>query len=320
MKYFALLILVFTLTLGFSQKSNLIIFSQNGENFKLIINGIQQNPNPQTNVKVTDLVAPNYKVRILFDDKNLGFVDKSIYFQTQGNEETYMIKQNNKGRYVIRFQSSVPLYQAPPTPPNQIVYAFSLTPRLTTVTTSTTTITTQTNNNPNGTSMGVSVGDGQNNVNLNLNVNTGNSGNVNTSTSYTETTTTTTTTTGGVNVGYDEQTQPQGNYLPGYTGAIGCPVPMSDIDFNDAKNTIESKDFESSKLTIAKQIANSNCMLSSQVKQIVKLFDFEDSKLKFAKYAYNHTYDISNYYKINDAFEFESSIDELNNYINSQGQ
>ncbi len=313
--YLFVVVFVNITILGFSQKSNLIVFSQNGEKFTLILNGIQQNPNPQTNVKVTDLVAPNYKVRVLFVDKNKGYIDKNIYFQTQGNEETYMIKQNNKGRYVMRFQSSVSLNEAPPAPPTQIVYAFSPTPRTTTTTTTTTYTQTTTGTNPDAVSTGVSIGDGQNNVNLSLNVNQGTATNVSTSTSYTETTTTTTTT--NVNTGYEEHVLPPESYLPGYNGEIGCTVPMSDIDFNDAKKTIESKDFESSKLTIAKQIANSNCLLSSQVKQIIKLFDFEDTKLQFAKYAYNHTYDISNYYKINDAFEFEQTIEDLNNYINS---
>ena len=44
-------------------------------------------------------------------------------------------------------------------------------------------------------------------------------------------------------------------------------------------------------------------------------FDFEDTKLQFAKYAYGHTYDINNFYMVNDAFEFESSIEELNRAI-----
>lgn len=315
MKKIFFILFVLSAFVSNSQNSNLIIFSQNGERFKLILNGIQQNPNAQTNVKLTDLNAPNYKVRILFEDKNRGFIDKNIYFQTQGNEETYMIKQNNKGKYVVRFQSSVPLYQAPPTPASQTVYTYSTTPRLTTTTTTTSYSQTTNSGNPDNASLGINVGDGQNNVSLNVNVNNGVAGNVNTSSSYTETTTTTTTTGGGYDVGGNDAPQ---SYLPGYSGAIGCPVPMSDIDFQGAKNTIASKDFESSKLSIAKQIVNSNCLLSSQVKQIISLFDFEDSKLKFAKYAYNHTYDISNYYKVNDAFEFESSIDELNNYINSQ--
>jgi hypothetical protein len=47
----------------------------------------------------------------------------------------------------------------------------------------------------------------------------------------------------------------------------------------------------------------------------MKLFDFEATKLTYAKFAYNHTYDIGNYYKVNDAFDFESSVDDLNKSI-----
>jgi len=81
--------------------------------------------------------------------------------------------------------------------------------------------------------------------------------------------------------------------------------------------SLASKTFEDSKLTLAKQVINSNCLLSVQVKEVMQIFTYEESKLDFAKYAYGRTYDIGNYYKVNDSFTFESSIDELNSYINS---
>jgi hypothetical protein len=45
-------------------------------------------------------------------------------------------------------------------------------------------------------------------------------------------------------------------------------------------------------------------------------FDFEATRLDFAKFAYGRTFDIGNYYMVNDAFTFETSIDDLNRYIN----
>jgi hypothetical protein len=50
------------------------------------------------------------------------------------------------------------------------------------------------------------------------------------------------------------------------------------------------------------------------------LFSFEDTRLEFAQYAYAYTLDLRNYYKLNDAFTFESSIDELNKYIQGTGR
>ena len=103
-------------------------------------------------------------------------------------------------------------------------------------------------------------------------------------------------------------------------GGIYCDFPMDDNSFALALASIKKKSFDSDKLIIAKQITNSNCLLSSQVKKIVKLFSFENNKLKFAKYAYKHTFDPNNYYKINDAFDFSSSIKKLNSYISSVHQ
>jgi len=96
-----------------------------------------------------------------------------------------------------------------------------------------------------------------------------------------------------------------------------CDYPMADADFANALNSIKTKDFESSKLTVAKQIANSNCLTANQVKQIIAQFDFENTKLEFAKFAYTHTYDPENYYIVNDEFSFSTSIDKLNSYIES---
>ena len=108
------------------------------------------------------------------------------------------------------------------------------------------------------------------------------------------------------------------NAVPGYNGPYGCNHPMTSQMFAEVKTSISSKSFENSKLTIAKQVISNNCLTSAQVKEILKLFDFEATKLDVAKFAYGYTYDKGNYYQLNDAFNFESSIDELNNYIKTK--
>jgi hypothetical protein len=105
--------------------------------------------------------------------------------------------------------------------------------------------------------------------------------------------------------------------MPGYNGPTGCPYPMTPQDFAGVKASIMSKSFESTKLEIAKQVLAQRCMTSSQVTEMMNCFDFESTKLDFAKFAYGRTYDLGNYYRVNDAFTFESSINDLNNYINS---
>ncbi len=104
-------------------------------------------------------------------------------------------------------------------------------------------------------------------------------------------------------------------YVQGYNGPYGCPQPMSNAMFASAKNTIEDADFENTRITTAKNIIGANCLTTEQVMAICKLFDFEHSKIELAKFAYSHTYDKANYFKVNTVFEFDSSKQELNKYV-----
>ena len=158
--------------------------------------------------------------------------------------------------------------------------------------------------------MGINMGAEGGNVNINV------SGTDATTTSHSTSTTTVTHST--TNTDYSSPPPTPPSYLPGYTGAIGCPMPIRPQEFEDLKNSISSKSFEDTKMTIAKQVVGSSCLLASQIKEVMRLFNFENSKLTFAKFAYHHTYDIGNYFKVNDAFEFESSVDDLNKYINAK--
>lgn len=151
----------------------------------------------------------------------------------------------------------------------------------------------------------ITIGAGDKQMNVNMNVNT------TTTTTHTTTTTTTTTTT--------DEPAPQPDPAPEPVAPAGsCAAPMSPADFTEAKQSIQSKGFEESKMTVAKQVADNNCLSVAQVKEMMGLFGFEQSKLDFAKYAYDHTFDRKNYYKLNDAFGFESSISELDEYIKTK--
>ena len=69
---------------------------------------------------------------------------------------------------------------------------------------------------------------------------------------------------------------------------------------------------------MAKQVVRGHCVSSQQVKDMCQLFDFEDTKLEFAKFAYPYTLDPNQYYIVNDAFDFESTIEDLDAFISRQ--
>ncbi len=312
-----LLILAALLQLsGFAQlKSNLVFFTEQGERFTVILNGIRQNPSPETNVKVTDLIAPSYKLKVIFDDPALGELDKNLMFN-QGTESTFVIKRNNKNEYVVRWMNEVPIAQAlPPAPNQQVVVYTTQAPQTSTVTQTTTTVTDSYGQpQQDNVSMGININDPELGVNMNINIGGGNTTGSQVTTSQTTTSYSTTTTTGGYTPAQPQPVQ-QTYVMPGYNGPVGCPYPMHPGDFQSVKQSIASKTFDDTRLTIAKQVISSNCLLSEQVKEIMLLFTFEDTRLDLAKYAYGYTYDIGNYYRLNDAFTFESSIEELNDYM-----
>ena len=105
-KILLLLALLWSIGSLLAQNSNMIIFSEQGEGFYLIVNGIRQNSTPQTNVRVTGLNAPSYKVKVVFQNENLGEFDKNIYFHTQGLEYTYTINNAKNGAFIFKVKQN----------------------------------------------------------------------------------------------------------------------------------------------------------------------------------------------------------------------
>ncbi len=327
-----LLIVCCAFVQSFAQLSNTILFTENGERFTAILNGVRQNDKPETNVKITGLNAEFYKLKVIFESPALGERNFNLSVQL-GMENTYVIKRNSKGEFVIRFMGAVPLADAPRnTSPQQAVVVYHANPVATPVesTTMSQTVTTTTTSNgqPQGdpdavnVNMGVNVDGMGGSININMSgMEGGTQQSGSTTVTHTQTTTTTTTTSGSGMLTPPPPPPPAPVpvvYLPGYNGPVGCPVPMSSADYDDLKQSVASKSFEETKFTIAKQVLQDRCMLVSQVKQMMLIFTFEQTRLDFAKFAYDRTYDTGNYFKVNDAFTFESSVEELNEYINAK--
>ena len=341
------LILFTTLASWAQQTGDVVLFTAGGERFYATINGVRQNMEAETNLKITALNQEWYKVTIIFEDQSIEpMVDKNLPVML-GYERVIQIKQNKKGKWVMRMTSEAPLASAPASGAAVVAYHTTPNPQPTitathdnpgvqaeTTTVSTTTTTTTSTDDvavttgAMGIDMGVTVNEtdggmttttsaGGIGMNVNININDGMGGTG--ATTYEETTVTTTsstTTTGGGTWTEDAPVQESAHYqMPGYSGPIGCSWPMDNAEFSEAKGSIASKTFSDSKMTIAKQVTRAHCMTVDQVKEIMLLFDFEDDRLTYAKFAYDYTFDLQNYYKVNDAFDFESSIEELDTYI-----
>jgi len=284
-KIITLLAVFIVANAALAQTSNLIVFHESGEEFTMYLNEVKKNDSPSPVVKVTGLGSDVYKMRIEFKNQSLKDIKKPLWLEQKGTKYTYKISQKNNGEYVISSVGKEPLESS------EIQKEGEVTKETGKVQDS---VNIQMDISETGTDISMTHGEQTTNFNMNVNVKESSHGQEE----------------------VPEMDQPEEDNTQNSSG--NCPYPMSTIDFRDAKSSIESKDFEDSKLSMAKQITKNECLETSQVKKIMQMFNFEDTRLKYAKYAYDYVHDPKKYYKVNDAFEYEMTMEELNEYIDSK--
>lgn len=294
---------------------HLTIFSENGDKFFLILNGERINEEPQTNLRVEELVQPYYNAKIIFEDNTRAEISKNFLQIADADgifmDVTYKIRRdkNNPKKMKMNFFSMIPVVDGfippanvhvrrwgQPAPPPQVVVQQTVPTAVVQQTTTTTTTT-------GGVNAGVNIGGVGVNISINEPVITG-------STTITETTTVT---TGGTVVA--QPRQPREVVVVDNNPSCVNRRPMNPNDFNAALQTIRNQGFDESRLKTAQQVAQNNCLNTNQIIEICKIFGFEETKLSFAKFAFDSCVEPRNYFKLNDIFSFSSSADELNDYI-----
>ena len=326
--------LLFLSLVTFGQRVNLVIFSEDGDKFYAFVNGIKQNTNAESNVKVTD-VTPNISLRIEFEDKALPNLKQNMALEP-GYEHTAKIKRDLKKQLKLRYFGQVPLDGATTSGVPTVAYhtaddanAGNYNTSTTTnnnnnnnnvnntsgnyTTTSTTTqINTNTSSNPNGAAVNVSF-DG---VNMNLGTVTDSNYGIVTQSS---TTVTTTSSSSGNSSTINNNGNHHHHSTPTDAGTVnnnvGCRSAMAPANFESMKKSVESKPFSDTKMSTAKVATKSNCMSAAQIKEICKLFSMDDDKLTYAKFAYDYCIDKSNYYQVSEVFSFSSTTDEMNKFL-----
>ena len=306
----AFVLLLSTLSFGQIQPfGHLTIFSEDGDKFFLILNGERINDVAQTNLRVEELIQPYYNAKIIFEDNTRNEISKNYLQVTDVDgifmDVTYKIKRdkNNNKKMKLNFFSMIPVVQGfvppsnvyvtrwgHPAPPQQVIIQQSAPVGVVQQTTTTTTT-------MGGVNAGVSVGGVGVNISINDPVFSG-------STTVTETTTVNTSHSG----------QPRDDHYDNNPTCVN-KRPMNSGDFNSALETIKNQGFDETRLKTAKQIAQSNCLNTTQIASICQIFGFEESKLDFAKFAFDACVEPRNYFKINNVFSFSSSVDELTEYV-----
>ncbi len=291
--------------------SKLVVFSENGERFFLTVNGAQQNQEASTQVTADNLTGDFHRVSVQFEDNSLGTASQNFALDP-GMEQKAVVKLRRNGSYAIRpFGEPTPLMAQKVEAPESIAPAPSAPAQMPEKvehrhdggTVSTTTTTTTRSNSGGGENIRMEVGVGDVGIDVRVAVNDGGvHSNTQTNTTITETRTASA-----------QNVEPAP--APAVTEEVVRCAPMEPSAFNKAKSSISGKSFADDKKTTARQILRSNCMSTDQIIEVMGLFSFEDDKLDFAKMAYERCSDAENYWKLNDAFTFSASIEELDEYL-----
>lgn len=96
---------------------------------------------------------------------------------------------------------------------------------------------------------------------------------------------------------------------------VHMEMGMNPRDFDEAMALLSKETFDDTRLATAKQIIANNPMTVNQITQICRLFTYESNKLEWAKFAYPYCVDKNKYYMLNEVFTYDSSKQELNEYI-----
>lgn len=93
---------------------------------------------------------------------------------------------------------------------------------------------------------------------------------------------------------------------------------MKKDDYSDLKKSINNRNFEASNSATLKTAIDNNYFTSDQVVELLRYFTFEDTKLDIAKYIYKKVCDPGNFFKVYEIFDYDSSVQELKNYISGK--
>lgn len=300
------LVACFISTTALSQKvSAFEIFSENGDKFTLSIDGVQINDEPAANVRATDLKGDFFRIGVQFEDKAMGQVNQGFAINP-GMEQKAMITLKKNGKYAIRPSGQAFAYKPETADEPAPAPSPELTTKKTTAKTEapSTKVTTTTTDSAErtGESVSMDVDMMGTKVGVSIKVDDGMGGG------------TTTTTT---EESYETEMTTTVEEAPAEETVPSCSE-MASGDFKEVLTSLNSKTFSDSKMTQAKQVLRGNCMSAEQIKTVMGTFTYEDDKLEFAKAAYDRCADPQNYWKLNDAFDYEMTIDELNEFLESK--
>ena len=90
---------------------------------------------------------------------------------------------------------------------------------------------------------------------------------------------------------------------------------MNQDVYSDLIQQMRGASYDSDRLIIAKEAIQYNRLSSEQIRGVMLEMTYESSRLEYAKFAYDYCADPQNYFQVNSAFSYSSSIQELSDFL-----
>ena len=102
-----------------------------------------------------------------------------------------------------------------------------------------------------------------------------------------------------------------------WSAESGCPKPVKSGVFKSNLSTIESTEFEKTRLDLSINFVSENCVSVKQLKTLLETLNYEPHKAEVAKSAYKNIVDKENFHEIYRIFSNQSLIREIQEQIKS---
>lgn len=107
----------------------------------------------------------------------------------------------------------------------------------------------------------------------------------------------------------DDRREPQQPRYDDYNN--NCRNLLTAQELDRVIQAMNSRDFESTKLSIGREAVRGGSILAEDLKRLLQQFEYETTQVEFAKFAYDYLCDREHFYYIYDVFRFDSSVQEL---------
>ena len=107
-------------------------------------------------------------------------------------------------------------------------------------------------------------------------------------------------------------------YCGNYYGNYYANNNFHNNQFDELKDLVARESFDDTRLAICKEYIRTHPISSKELRELLGIITFENNRINLAKFSYRYISDPGYFYTVYNAFSYNSSVNELINWINHQ--